>query len=280
MGRKDGTKVKSSADPMYLVAAHFMDKRIDSMNMITIDIPVDPMNEYLNRKRKEGKHYDHMSLYITAMIHAIAEYPAINRFVVNKTVYSRNEIAIGMIVLKGGKIDQHGAMDKMKFQPDFTIDEVDETIRNYVEKNRDMEEVNSTDKVVNVLLSVPGLVRFGVNTFKFMDRHGLLSKNLIDLSPFHATAVFTNLASIRTNHIYHHIYEFGTTSISIALGNARYVPKMKKGEIQHVKCMPMGIVMDERICSGAYFALAFRYFAKLLENPECLEKRPAVKPDI
>jgi hypothetical protein len=35
--------------------------------------------------------------------------------------------------------------------------------------------------------------------------------------------------------------------------------------------MPVGLVMDERIASGSYFALAFRKFSKLLENPELLE---------
>ena len=35
--RADGKKIKN-ADPMYKVAAHIMNKRVDSMNMITIDI--------------------------------------------------------------------------------------------------------------------------------------------------------------------------------------------------------------------------------------------------
>ena len=278
--RKDGVRIKQSADPMYLVAAHFMDKRVDSMNMITIDIPLDPMNDYLNKKRKEGKRYDHMTLFITALLHTIAEFPALNRFVVNKTIYSRNELALGMVVLKGGKLDNHGAMDKMKFEADYTLEEVDNTINEYVNKNRDEEDVNGTDKVVGILLSIPGLVRVGVNLIKFLDKHSMLPKTLLDISPFHATAVFTNLASIRTNHIYHHVYEFGTTSISIAIGNTRYVPKKKKGEIVHVKCMPVGIVMDERICSGAYFSLAFRLFSRLLEHPELLEEKPVVKKDI
>ena len=50
--RPDGKRVKN-ADPMYTVAAYIMNKRVDSMNMITIDIPVEPIKEYLNKKRKE-----------------------------------------------------------------------------------------------------------------------------------------------------------------------------------------------------------------------------------
>lgn len=269
----DGKRVRG-ADPMYLVGAHFMAKRSDAMNMITLDIPVEPMNRYLNEKRKEGKRYSHLTLIITAFLHTVAEYPALNRFVVNKNIYARNELTVGMVVLKGGKIDGHGAMNKIYFKPGFNVDDVQKAIDDYVDENRKEDSENSTDKVINILLSVPGLVRFGVCAFKFFDKHGLLPKKVIDMSPFHTSAVVTNLASIRTNHIYHHIYDFGTTSLAVALGNPREVPRRVKGEIDYIKCIPIGLVMDERIASGSYFALAFRKFSRLLDDPSKLETAP------
>ncbi|MBQ8860719.1 MAG: 2-oxo acid dehydrogenase subunit E2 [Ruminococcus sp.] len=268
--RADGKKLKG-ADPMYQVAAHIMAKRSDAMNMITLDIPVEPMSKYLNEKRKEGKRYSHLSLIIAAYLQTVAEFPALNRFVVNKTIYRRNEIAIGMVVLKGGKIDSHGTMSKLYLQPNYSLDDVQETIEKYIEDNRKEENENGTDKIIKVLLSIPGLLRFGVCFFKFLDKHGLLPKSIIDVSPFHVSAVVTNLASIRTNHIYHHIYDFGTTSIALAMGNLREVPVRAKGEIEFERCMPIGMVMDERIASGSYFALAFRKFKKLLADPSKLE---------
>ncbi len=270
--RADGKKLKN-ADPMYKVAAHIMAKRSDAMNMITLDIPVEPISRYLNEKRKEGKRYSHLSVFIAAYLQTVAEFPALNRFVVNKTIYARNEIAIGMVVLKGGKIDSHGTMSKLYLQPDYTIDDVQATIEKYIEENRNVESQNSTDKFIKFILSVPGLLRFGIVLFKLLDKYGLLPKKIIDISPFHVSAVVTNLASIRTNHIYHHVYDFGTTSIALAMGNLREVPKRVKGEVEFERCMPVGLVMDERIASGSYFALAFRKFRKLLENPEMLEKK-------
>lgn len=251
------------------------------MNMITLDIPIEPINEYLNEKRKEGKRYSHLSVFITALVHTIAEYPALNRFVVNKTIYARNELAVGMVVLKGGKIDAHGTMNKIYFKPGYNIDDVEDAIQKYIEENRAEGDNNGTDKIIKVLTSIPGLVRVAVCLFKGLDKYGLLPKAIIDMSPFHISAVVTNLASIRTNHIYHHIYDFGTTSLALAMGNLRDVPKRKKGEIVFERCMPIGLVMDERIASGSYFALAFRRFRKLLENPSLLENAPQdIKEDI
>lgn len=269
--RADGIKIKN-ADAMYRVAAHIMKKRYDAMNMITIDIPLEPIKAYINKRRRENDPVNHLAILLAAYLRTVSQFPALNRFVVNKQFYARKEIAVGMVVLKGGKIDNHGTMSKMKFELTDTIFDVTNKIKDYVEKNRTDEENNSTEKTINVLTKIPGLLRFGVPILLWMDKHGFLPQKLIDVSPFHASMSISNLASIRTNHVYHHCYEFGTTSIFMTIGNMREVPKRVNGEIVFERCLPLGIVMDERIASGSYFALAFRQFAKYLENPELLEQ--------
>lgn len=267
--RADGKKVKN-VDPMYLIAPYIMNKRVDSMNMTTIDIPHEPIQKYINKKRKEGINISHMALIIAAYVKTMSQYPELNRFVVNKRVYQRNEIAVGMVVLQS--LESHdGTMSKMYFNENDDIFAVNDKINKYVAENREAPENNGTEKIMKFLLSVPGLLPVGVSFLKFLDRHGLLPKAIIDMSPFHMSFGITNLASIRTNHIYHHCYEFGTTSVFLAMGNTREVAKRKGGEIVFEKCIPIGVTMDERICSGSYFATAFRALKKYLANPELLE---------
>ncbi|WP_316637665.1 hypothetical protein [uncultured Ruminococcus sp.] len=273
MGRPDGKKLKNLGVE-YLVGAHVMAERSDAMNMITIDLPEAPMKEYLNRKRKEGKHYSHLSLILAAMVRAFAEYPQLNRFVVNKRIYARNEIAVGMVVLKGGKIDGVGTTSKMKFPPDATIDTINDIITEYIEKNRQEDDTNATDKLADFLCSVPGLLRVAANFIKWLDKHNWCPKAIIEASPFHCSIILTDLASIKTNSIHHHIYNFGTTSISLAMGNMREVPVRRKGEVTFERCLPLGIVTDDRIASGNILGLAFRKFQKYLLHPEVLENPP------
>ncbi len=272
--RADGKRVRN-ADPMYTVAAHIMDKRVDSMNMTTIDIPHEPIQTYINKKRKEGVNISHMALVIAAYVRTMSEFPELNRFVVNRKIYERNEIAVGMVVLRSLESHQ-GTMSKMYFDYSDTVYDVNEKINSYVNLNREAPENNGTEKIIKFLLSVPGLVTVGVKLFKFLDRYGLLPKFIIDMSPFHMSLGITNLASIRTNHIYHHCYEFGTTSVFLAMGNSREVPKRKGGEIVFEKSIPIGVTMDERICSGSYFATAFRTLKRYLKNPELLEEKSQI----
>lgn len=272
MNRGDGKRLKNT-DPMYTVAAFVMDKRYDAMNMITLDIPLEPMQEYLAAKRKEGTNISHMALILSAYIRTVAEFPLLNRFIMNRRPYARNELSVAMVVLKSGQLD-NGTMSKMYFDRKNTIFEVNDIINEYVESNRVAAENNGTEKLIKFLLSLPGLLPVGVAIVKWLDKHNLLPKAVIDMSPFHNSLVISNLASIRTNHIYHHLYEFGTSSVFFTMGNSREVPKRKGKEIVFEKCMPLGVVMDERICSGSYFAHAFRKMSTYLKNPTLLETPP------
>ena len=271
--RKDGKRVHD-VDMMYSLAPYIMNHRYDAMNMIEIDIPIAKMQAYLNQKRKEGFNMSHLGVVLAAYLRTAAEYPLLNRFVVNKRIYARNEFPVSMVVLKPGETD--GTMSKMYFEMTDTIFDVHRKMDDYIERNRQAGDTNKTDDLMRKLLKIPGLANVGVGLFKLLDRYGLLPKGIIDASPFHTSLVVTNLASIRTNHIYHHLYEFGTSSIFVALGNMREVAKRMKGEIVFERCLPMGIVMDERICSGSYFARVFRRFRQYLLDPALLEAPPLV----
>lgn len=273
MGRADG-KLLRHTDPMYRVVAHIMKTRSDSMNNITLDIPLEPIEKYIRQKKKEGISMSHMAVILAAFNRTVCDFPALNRFVVNKRIYARNEIAIGMVVLKAGATGAE-TMNKIYLQPEDTILDVNRRINDYVSASRDVADENPTDKIIKILVGIPGLLRVGVSILKWMDWHNLLPKAIINASPMHNTMVFTNLASIRTNHIHHHCYDFGTTSMIMAAGNAREVPRRTRdGEIVHEKCLPLGLVMDERIASGYYFSQAFRKMKEYFKNPALLEEPP------
>ena len=177
MMRPDGKRLRN-CDPMYTVAAYIMDKRMDAMNAITIDIPLDPIQEYLNKKRKEGVNISHMAVMLAAFLRTTAEYPELNRFIVNKKAYARNEFAVGMVVLKSGEAS-HGTMSKMYFTENDTIFEVNDIINKYVEENREAPENNGTEKIMKAILRVPGLVPFAVGFIKWCDKTWRSYNNII-----------------------------------------------------------------------------------------------------
>lgn len=270
--RKDG-KLLKNVDPMYSLAAYFMQERYDAQNMITVKVPYDPIHDYVLEARKKGHKLSHLSVVTAAMIRGIAEYPKLNRFVVHNRIYARNELTVGMVVLRPGD-DADPSMSKMKFDLYDTVFDVNDKMTSYIEENNKATSNNDSDKLFRKLVGLSFLVRPLMALFRFLDRHGILPKKIIDLSPFHNTFTITNLASIRTNHIYHHVYGFGTTSMLVSMGVNVEEPYQDGDQVKLKKMIPLGIVMDERIASGCYYAHAFDGISKYLKNPELLELPP------
>ncbi|MBQ1465737.1 MAG: hypothetical protein IIZ17_03545 [Eubacteriaceae bacterium] len=271
--RKDGKRVRN-VDPMYSLIPYFLVRRYDAMNTISLDIPLEPIQKYLNAQRKNGKNISHLGIIIAAVLRATAEFPALNRFIVNRKIYARNEFSVGMVVLKPGEAND--TMNKIYFELEDDIFTVQEKIDRYVEENRRADNENATDRIMRILLAIPGLIRFAADILMFLDRHNLLPRAIIEASPFHATMGITNLASIRTNYIHHHIYDFGTMGMFISMGNTELVPMNRGGINVLEKCIPLGVVMDERIASGHYFAAAFQRIRSYLKDPSLLEGPPQV----
>ena len=69
--------------------------------------------------------------------------------------------------------------------------------------------------------------------------------------------------SINTEAIYHHCYEFGTTGVFVCMGKP--IPNFLTGEYNK-KIMPLGIVMDERICTGHEYALFWQTLRRYLKH--------------
>lgn len=270
MKRSDGFKVKNISN-MNVIMPFIMAERSDACNSIELFIPVEPIKKYLKEKRSQGLYMSHMGIVIAAILRATAEYPRLNRFVVNKRVYARNEFSVGMVVLRPK--DAEETMAKLHLSVRDDVFTVQKKIDDFIVENR-KEDSNATDALMRKIVGIPGLLTFGVAVLKWMDRHNILPKGIIEASPFHNSIVITNLASIRTNHIYHHIYNFGTVGMIIAMGNARLMPKEVHGKIEFESCIPLGVVTDERICSGSYYGAAFQRIKHYLAHPEQLELPP------
>ncbi|MBR5571127.1 MAG: hypothetical protein IKV99_00595 [Oscillospiraceae bacterium] len=266
--RPDGKRVKG-LPPIVAAVPYIMPKRYDAQNTITEYIDEDVIRDYLRSKRREGKRISHMALLIAAYYKATLLNPKINYFVVNRKIYERNHFCVSFAMLKqlpDGTPDETTV--KLYIEPTDTLFTIEEKMQKLIEENSVTENKNSTDKFAGFMLSIPGLPRFVLWLARLLDNIGLLPRAIVDLSPFHTSMFITNLASIKTSYIHHHCYDFGTTSVFICMGLP--VADFLSGDYSK-KIMPLGVVMDERICTGYEFALFKSDFRRFLKNPETLE---------
>ena len=216
-----------------------------------------------------------MRIIIAAVVRLIALRPQLNRFCMNGKIYARPKIWVSFVVHPTLRDESVGTTIKLCFEGTETILEIAEKINEAIAKetiNRKGE--NDIDQLLRTLMKrIPGpLIKLVVNTLLWMDKHNIMPKKIIELSPFHTSFFITNLKSLGINHIYHHTYEFGTTGLFFAMGKEKQVPVVKGNEIAARKEMGFGLVSDERFCDGLYFALSLRKLRRFMQNPAILEK--------
>lgn len=274
-GKRPDGRVIRDLEPMQQIMPYIMKTRTDSMNMYEDTLVCEAMDAYIKGKAAQGIKLGYMHIIIAAIVRLIALRPQLNRFVMNGRIYARPKIWVSFVVhptLKDGSV---GTTIKLCFEGTETILEVAEKVNEAIERETTKRtEENDTDKLLRTLMKrIPGpFIKFVVNTLMWMDKHNIMPKAIVDLSPFHTSIFITNLKSLGINHIYHHVYEFGTTGLFFAMGKEKTVPAVRNDQTVSEKHMGFGLVSDERFCDGLYFALSMRQLRKFIQNPASLEK--------
>lgn len=271
--RPDGRRIKN-VDPMQLITGFLMKKRYDSMNMFEDNINCEAWDSYIKEKAEQGIKLGYMHIFIAGAVRMLALKPRLNRFVMNGKLYARPKIWVSFTIHPELHIDSPDTTIKLEFEGTETILEIAEKINEAIRKETVLRtEENDTDKLARVLTSLPTwLLNAVAAVLKWMDRHNILPKAIIEFSPFHTSFYITNLKSLGVNPVFHHTCEFGTNGLFFAMGKEKQVPVAIKGEVEIQKLMPFTLTCDERFCDGLYFALALREFKKLMKNPILLEK--------
>ena len=271
--RPDGKKVKD-LDPIQRIMPHIMVHRHDAQNLTSYDCPCEPMDEFIKAEYESGQKYNYMHILIASLVRTIALFPRLNRFICNGRIYARDCIQISFVVKKGLSSDVADTTIKLSFTGHESIGEIRDSIDEAIQKNNSLDTSNGTDKLAHIITLTPNfLIRLLVNLIRFADKHGLLPRSIINLSPFHTTAFITNLKSIKGPSIFHHLYDFGNTGMFFAMGKESLQPVVSGGELAVGKIMPIQIVTDERFCDGFYFVSAMKQIRMLLAKPELIKER-------
>lgn len=271
MARKDGYRLKDQS-PFYEMIPNIMPERTDATNYFEQDVDFEPMQAYVNECRKKGINMLHMSIVIAALARTCARNPEINRFVINKKIYARNHICACFVSLNGDKSDE--TVNKVYFNLDDNIFEINEKVQKAVDLAKSVEGENSMDKILKKVMKFGGLVSAVVSFLKWFDKHFGLPFAVVDASPFHASFFVTNLASLRFGPVYHHIYNFGTVGMFVAMGTPEKVVYKAGDEFKDKKIQKIKMSTDERTASGYEYAKCFKEIHSYLKDPRKLEERP------
>ncbi len=274
--RYDGRRLRS-LNAFYQITPYIMRTRVDAHDYFEDRIDITGAEAWLRRQRDAG----HMELgwlhvFVAALVRTMVLKPRLNRFVAGQKIYARNEITISLAIKKKLDEDSPETTVKIRFEPADTIYDVARRVQEAVEANKAMEASNNTDRTARLFMLCPGfLVRLLIWIVRCLDYLGVMPRAIHRASPFHTSAFVTDLGSLGIKPIFHHLYDFGTTSIFVAFGSKeRHREHDREGRLVEKKFISIKVVNDERICDGHYYASAFKIMSSLLRDPSPLERPP------
>lgn len=271
MGRSDGRLIKSIG-PFFKIIPYIMTRRSESQVFAKQIIATDKIDAYIKEKREQDQPINFLYLFLSIYVRVIAERPHLNRFIMNNQLYAREGIFISMAVKRSLQDEGEETTVKFAFSGRENIFEVAQIINKTIADRIQAGSSNETDKIAARIMSLPGFIKKTlVGILKGMDSWNLLPRMIIDASPFHTTLFFSHLKSIKLDYVYHHLYDFGTAGIFVALGKVKEMPVAENNTVVIKKCCEIGYTLDERICDGLYFANSLKLFQKYLEYPHLLE---------
>ena len=256
---------------------YIMPTRNDASNQYEESFEVSDVDRRLRQLRVHGyKGIGILHFIIAAYIRGVSMLPGINRFVVGRRIYARDDISVVMTVKRSLSVDATETTIKVHFEPTDTIFDVYRKMNEKIDEIKFGGEDNNTEQVAGALLKLPRfLLRFAVGCLRVMDYFGIIPQKLLDASPFHGSMIITDMGSLGIPPIYHHLYNFGNLPMFIAFGAKRKAVELdREGKAVERKYIDFMAVMDERVCDGYYYASSFKYMKMFMHNPSLLEVPP------
>ena len=271
--RRDGKLVRN-VDGMHFICPIIYPRRCDNEAFISEIVDLTNIDKYLKKKNVKGIKYKYnvFQIMVTAMLKVLYLRPKMNYFIQNSNLYERYEKTASFVVKKEFADNGQEGLAFVYGKPEYTINDIHEQIENVIYHERSGGSDSSSDfmEIFNKMPRVLG--KFIVHVIMLLDKKGICPAPLVESDPYYSSVVLTNLGSINMHSGYHHLTNWGTNSVFVAIGEIKKRPFVINGKTVNRNSLDFGLTIDERIADGYYYSKTIKLLKYLLENPNELEK--------
>ena len=274
MGRTDATYLKD-IDGMHFIMPFMLPNRCDNQANFTFQIDLTKLNEYVKKKNESNPDYKYnlFQCVVTAVLKIITLRSKLSIFIHDKRMYKRNEVSAAFTVKQEFKDDGGEVLCFIHSKPEWNIDDVHDELRRQLLKLKDRTYKDESSGFMDKFNALPKFIsRPLLDLVCWLEKVNLIPKALIETDPYHSSVVLANLGSIGLPDGYHHLTNWGTTSMFIVIGKAGRMPFYENDKVVFRDGVKLGMTIDERIADGYYFSKSIKMLQLILEEPELLER--------
>jgi hypothetical protein len=267
-GRRPDARPVEGLSTMRRFMPYVSPRRNDSLFFMMQEIEVEAALGFLEKKNASRPHERRMTLFhlfVRSCSQALKLRPGVNRFVKGGRLWQRDGEWITFSAKREIKDGSPMITVKRRFSATESLDEMADGIYERLNSGRSGKKTTS-DKEMGLMLRLPGFVIRAALAFAGLaDHFGLLPGSMIESDPLYTSVFIANLGSIDYPAGYHHLWEYGTSSLFGVMGR---IEPAAEGQ----RRITMAWTYDERVEDGLYSYHTLEGIRERLENPELLER--------
>ena len=280
--RWDGYRLRG-LDPVHVMMPYMFGKRTENEAVLGEVVDLTELDKYLAAKNAQNPEFKYTWFHFitAALAKAVLLRPKMNYFIAGGHYYERKKIQVAFNVKRTFTEEAEEAMAKFVLDPEgeSPMEQVHSYVQKFVTKVRTDKAGVGVDDALRIISHLPRpLFRLMAWSLKKMEYYGFYPKGLAADDPCYSSVYISNLGSIKMNADYHHLFNWGTISFFVVIGEKKLRPFYKEdGSYELRNTIKLGLTVDERIADGYYFAKTLRLVRKMFEHPELLDL-PAAAP--
>jgi hypothetical protein len=258
------------------IVPYLMRTRTEAAVYFPQRIEVDGLLAWLDEVNADRAPEDRVTLFhvlVTAIARTVKLRPEVNRFIVGRRTYQHDDISIAFVVKTAMVEDAPETEVRLVFTGDETVEQVRERVETAVVRKR-TSLGGRDDQLVDFFAPAPRpVLDLVARLVARLDYHNALPSFLRDAIPLYTSVYLVNVGSIGIDPPFHHLYEYGSSSVFVAVGAIRKEPVVDEhGEIVVRRCLNAVYTLDERASDGFYFARTAEVFRRLVSEPSLLAR--------
>lgn len=282
--RRDGWYLKD-IDSMHVIMPYVMPHRTANEAVLSEEIDISALDEYI--KARNAGNPDFKYTWFHAITAAIAKVlvlrPKMNYFISGYRMYEHKNIEVSFVVKRQFADNGAETLTKLIIDPEggSPLEQVHSFVQSIVTKVRGTDVVEGITNKFDFYQVLPRPVfRLFVGLLGILDYFGIYPESLKKDDPCYCSVFITNLGSIKMSADYHHLYERGTNSFFVVIGEKKMRPVFADdGSYVMRPTIKLSFTIDERIADGFYFAKSIHLLKYLLQHPELLDEEAGKEVD-
>lgn len=269
-GRRGATRV-DLGHSMNSLFPYLMKGRNESIAYYPVVVDAENLVAHVEKVKGTPEEITIFEAVMLALIRILRERPTLNRYIIGRRLYQRHDVDLSFVARREYTLDSSETNVLVKVRPDDDAATALAKLRGEIKVAKSGEEKDD-DALISLFLKMPrSVLRLAVKALATWDFYVDTPGFLRGLDPLQGSAYVANLGSVGMGAAYHHLFEWGTCSLFVTIGQIR--PTVVVGPDRNPavrRTMELKIALDERIADGYYDARALELFDSYLNDPASL----------